>query len=287
MLSLARSRYTHFARLGLTATNILGVLCAVAYKNNTPDLYPASAHSALGWITTGIAAAQISHVLVGPMTKLFNRVAGRDESTAGGYTLPPMREGYRSLQGHDGQSGLPRQGSFDVEATQVGMEEDCETSPDSRLYQEDPRESGFTSGDGTVYGDSDSGRTLHHDLSATVASKIFFRPILTRSRRLILLTYDVMDRIITIVAFIAFCTGIVTFGGLFVSPHMAFGTTPWYRKVCLTGPVPQKGNEIFNGIAHWIKGGIFFWLGIFNLGRWYGCFAEKGWVRRNRSFHEI
>lgn len=40
----------------------------------------------------------------------------------------------------------------------------------------------------------------------------------------------------------------------------------------------QEGREIFNGLAHWIKGGIFFWLGLFNLGRWTGSFAELGWA---------
>lgn len=215
MLSLARSRYTHFVRLGFIATNIIGVLFGVSYKAKTPDLYPGSAHSAVGWIATGIAAAQVSHLLVGPMTKLLNRAAGRDESKPGGYALPPMRESFNSLRDRDSPSGLSRQGSFDVEATHVGTE-DRDTSSDARLYQEDPHESGFTSGDDTFYGESD----LHHDPSAAT-SKMFLKPISTRTRRFILLTYDVMDRMILIVAFVAFCTGIVTFWGLFVSPDAA------------------------------------------------------------------
>lgn len=40
----------------------------------------------------------------------------------------------------------------------------------------------------------------------------------------------------------------------------------------------QEGHRIYGGLAHWIKGGIFFWLGIFNLGRWSGSFAELGWA---------
>jgi hypothetical protein len=35
---------------------------------------------------------------------------------------------------------------------------------------------------------------------------------------------------------------------------------------------------VFSGLAHWIKGGIFFWLGILTLGRWAGCFGEWGWA---------
>lgn len=209
MLSLARSRYTHFVRLGFTAANVFGLIFGVLYKKQTADLYPGSAHSAVGWIATGIAAAQVSHLLVGPMTHLLNKVTGRDEGKAGGYTHPPMQESFSSLQDHDRSPGLSRQGSFDLEATHVGME-DCDTTPDSRLYQEDPHDSGFTSGDDTCYGDSDS------DPNAAT-SKIFSQPILTRTRRLILLMYNVGDRTILILAFVAFCTGIVTFWGLFVS----------------------------------------------------------------------
>ncbi len=34
---------------------------------------------------------------------------------------------------------------------------------------------------------------------------------------------------------------------------------------------------MFSGLAHWIKGGVFFWYGILTLGRWAGCFADIGW----------
>jgi hypothetical protein len=35
---------------------------------------------------------------------------------------------------------------------------------------------------------------------------------------------------------------------------------------------------VFSGLAHFIKGGVFFWYGILTLGRWAGCFADIGWV---------
>jgi urea transporter len=38
------------------------------------------------------------------------------------------------------------------------------------------------------------------------------------------------------------------------------------------------GPEVFSGLAHFIKGGVFFWYGILTLGRWAGCFANIGWV---------
>lgn len=214
MLSLAKSRHTHFFRLGLIATNIMGVLFGVSYKSKTADLYPGSLHSAMGWIVTAIAAAQGGHLLLGPVIKLFSRIAGRDERRTDGYTRPSMREISDSLQGHDSPSCPP----LDVEATPVD-EEDNDTSADSRLFQEELPESGFTSGDDTFHGDSDSVQTLQHDdhEPITGASKMFSRPILTRTRRLVQLYHNVLDRTILLVAFVAFCTGIATYWGLFVS----------------------------------------------------------------------
>ncbi|KAJ6000353.1 hypothetical protein N7481_000762 [Penicillium waksmanii] len=66
--------------------------------------------------------------------------------------------------------------------------------------------------------------------------------------------YDVVDRIILPFGFIAIVTGAVTYGGIF------------------------KGDEIFNGLAHFIKGGIFFWYGILTLGRFIGAWADLGWA---------
>jgi Protein of unknown function (Ytp1) len=38
------------------------------------------------------------------------------------------------------------------------------------------------------------------------------------------------------------------------------------------------GDRVFNGLAHFIKGGIFFLYGVLTLGRWLGAFSELGWV---------
>jgi len=43
------------------------------------------------------------------------------------------------------------------------------------------------------------------------------------------------------------------------------------------------GSRVFSGLAHFIKGGVFFWYGILTLGRWAGCFAEIGWAWNNPS----
>jgi hypothetical protein len=49
----------------------------------------------------------------------------------------------------------------------------------------------------------------------------------------------------------------------------------------------QQGSSVFNGLAHFIKGGIFFWYGLLTFGRWTGCFAEFGWAWNQKAPKEI
>lgn len=49
----------------------------------------------------------------------------------------------------------------------------------------------------------------------------------------------------------------------------------------------QMGSEIFSGLAHFIKGSVFFWFGIVALGRWAGCFAEIGWVSKQHLINTL
>jgi hypothetical protein len=94
-----------------------------------------------------------------------------------------------------------------------GRDRDRGTSRSPRLYQGDPHGAGFTSGDDTYFEESDS---IHHDHASAAFPKMLSMPPLSRTRRAILFTYDLMDRTILVVGFVAFCTGLVTFWGIFV-----------------------------------------------------------------------
>ena len=50
---------------------------------------------------------------------------------------------------------------------------------------------------------------------------------------------------------------------------------------------PQNGDSVFNGLAHFIKGGIFFWYGLLTFGRWMGCFADFGWAWNKKPSKEV
>ncbi|KAK2861370.1 hypothetical protein FQN49_004271 [Arthroderma sp. PD_2] len=64
----------------------------------------------------------------------------------------------------------------------------------------------------------------------------------------------IIERTILILGFFALTSGAVVYTGIF------------------------RGHQIFNGLAHFVKGGIFMWYGFLTLGRWLGCFADFGWA---------
>jgi hypothetical protein len=66
--------------------------------------------------------------------------------------------------------------------------------------------------------------------------------------------YQLIARLLIPLAFTQLSTGIVTASGIF------------------------RGDAVFNGLAHFIKGGIFVLYGFFTLARWLGSFSQLGWA---------
>ncbi|MCJ1390863.1 hypothetical protein MMC18_003724 [Xylographa bjoerkii] len=97
----------------------------------------------------------------------------------------------------------------------------------------------------------------HNLWKKNTISRIFFKRFLatTKNRAInyIYVLYDTTDRLIFFLGFATLLSGLVTYGGIF------------------------KGNGVFSGLAHFVKGGIFFWYGLLTLGRVMGSFADLGW----------
>ncbi|KAL3468107.1 hypothetical protein BJX64DRAFT_273631 [Aspergillus heterothallicus] len=85
-------------------------------------------------------------------------------------------------------------------------------------------------------------------------SRVIARLLSTRVLRISNLTSNIIDRLILPLGFTTIATGAITYGGIF------------------------HGKQVFNGAAHFIKGGIFFWYGILTLGRFMGAWADLGWA---------
>lgn len=270
MLSLARSRYTLLAQLVFLAANAIGLAFSVSYNANTPDLYPNNAHHKVGWIATWLVSAQ---VVVG----LLSRVAGafskdnNSEADPHGISnserrafIPVSTEAMaQHHRQHPSSYRMSNDSGQGTEPKTESLRSNSLSTIDHLEHKESLEEPSESSGlrrfeDG--YDDDDelpthlpSSRPRRRGRVYNVASKLVGK-LSSRGWKMIMFGYNFVDRTILILGFIAFALGIITMGRFF------------------------EGRTIFNGLAHWIKGGVFFWLGILTLGRWAGCFGELGWA---------
>ena len=84
-----------------------------------------------------------------------------------------------------------------------------------------------------------------------------------RASKVVRFTQIVLEKLLLILGFTAACTGFVVWGGVF------------------------RDRAVFSGLAHFIKGGIFFFYGLLTLGRWMGAFTEFGWAWNVRPNHPL
>ncbi|GAP85217.1 putative integral membrane protein [Rosellinia necatrix] len=258
MLSIARSRYTLAAQFLFLLTNAIGVLVGIVYNANTPDLYPNNAHHKLGWLVTWVVGAQVLVGLVGrvagTMSKASRPTRAKEEEQS---FIPvsteamvehhrrnqdmfpsPYRESNDSGQGTERNTESLRSSSL---STIAGHESPIELDDRRRRYEDDEEDLAFR------HAEMRSGAS--RSFVGRVTSKIS-----DKAWRIIMFGYEFVDRTILILGYITLCTGLITYARFF------------------------EGHEVFSGLAHWIKGGIFFWYGILTLGRWSGSFGELGWA---------
>lgn len=268
MLSIARSRYTLVLQFVFLAVNGAGVLFGVIYNTNTPDLYPNNAHHKIGWLVTWVISAQVVVGLVG-------RVAGALGSSKG--SSGSWRSGSRGVNA-ERQGFIPVSTEAMAEHHRLNDSDHFRRSNDSGQGTEPNTESlrshsVSTDGDDIEsplrdarkeyvedddYLDVDLEAELPAAVSRGGAVQAFAKKvgglISSRAWKFLIFGYNFIDRTSLILGFIALCTGVITYGRFF------------------------EGRAIFNGLAHWIKGGVFVWLGLFTLGRWAGSFGELGWA---------
>jgi len=245
MLSISRSRYSLPTQFLFLAINAVGVLLVTIYNASTPDFYPNNAHHKLGWILTWVMSAQ---VVMGVISAYARRKDERGafipvsaENIAEHQRMQNIRptQIYR-FSNDSGQGTEPNTESLRSQSISSTNSDDHQLPDVRREHEEEDQDEKH----GLMHG-SKVDKFLSKKIPGLLSSRVL---------RVFQLFYDVVDRLILILGFMGLTTGIVTYGGFFIGPG------------------------VFSGLAHFIKGGVFFWYGILTLGRWAGCFADIGWA---------
>ncbi|KAK6852051.1 hypothetical protein PG995_012176 [Apiospora arundinis] len=258
MFSIARSRYTLVSQFAFLVTNALGVVLGISYNASTPDLYPNNAHHKIGWVATWMVCAQVLISLVGRVAGVMGAQASPLE-----HNKEAERQAFIPVSAQNMEEHLRGNGTL-YHHHKYSYSND--SGQGTELGTESPRSNSLSSGQESP---AEASRRMDYDEEDLEFKDVEMKPpspkanslvvkiaakISSRAWKFLLLGYNIIDRTVLILGYIALTTGIVTWARFF------------------------EGHEIFGGLAHWIKGGVFFWLGLFYLGRWAGSFGELGWA---------
>ena len=208
MLSISRSRYSLPVQFLFLALNIVGVILVTIYNTSTPDLYPNNAHHKLGWILTWVVSAQIGMGVISAYTgrqnakrEIFNPVS--TEAMEEHQRMHNMRLGetYR-FSNDSGQGTEPNTESLRSQSiSSRGEDELPEACQAPEENDNDVEKQGLMHG-------SRVDKYLSKRIPELLSRKVL---------RFLQFFNDVVDRLILILGFAALATGIITYGGLFVS----------------------------------------------------------------------
>jgi hypothetical protein len=249
MLSVARSKYHLPAQLAFHSINSLGMFTGFVYNHSTPDLYVGNSHHPIGWVVTSftvlwtLLSLAVTYVNTNKSHE-SQKVALRTSSqslaeNASFEDYVDSPSTYRYSRDSGNFSGGSRSNSSD------SMYAKEETIP----LQEDQDRDEFVK-----HGAPESGGFLRENRLNTARLCAVRFASNARIATTLRGGQIILEKFLLLLGFLAITSGFIVYGGLF------------------------KDREIYSGLAHYIKGGIFFWYGLLTLGRWMGAFAEFGWA---------
>lgn len=211
MLSISRSRYSLPVQFLFLALNAVGVFLVTIYNASTPDMYPNNAHHKLGWVLTWVMSAQI---MIGVISAYTGRKDGKSEARPAFMPVsaaameqhqrmhsPQLAEMYR-FSNDSGQGTEPNTESLRSQSISSHGEDEL---PEVRQAPEE--DDNDVEKQGLMHG-SRVDKYLSKRIPGMLSSKFL---------RIFQFFYDVVDRLILILGFAALATGMITYGGFFVS----------------------------------------------------------------------
>ncbi|KAI9884859.1 MAG: hypothetical protein M1823_003341 [Watsoniomyces obsoletus] len=253
-LSIARSRVALPVQISFLVVHALGLVTGAVYNRKTPDLYPQNVHHGLGWLLTIVVAGQTVLGLIGLYARPARKggqEAYEDEQQTGfiPVSMEALAEYHRIQPAYDTRfSRDSGQGTERVSnSIPSAFSSPRDERPDRQLGEVDHHE---------------DDHLLDDEKSSTKQGqrrwRLWISALTSRASGRVLqigtIVYNITDRLLLPLGFAGIASGIIVYSGIF------------------------HGKHIFNGLAHFVKGGIFVWYGFLTLGRWMGCFADLGWA---------
>lgn len=248
MLSVARSRYHLPAQIVFHIFNGLGVFVGFVYNHSTPNLYEGNSHHPLGWIVTALT-------VVWTVVSAFVAVGEFKSRRAARGSLLMSTSNIAQHNRHQPYVDSPparysRDSGQGTEPNSASLMGSRQNSWGSDHRKPEAPEEDHDEELGAV---ESHGLLVNNSVNRFISSNIHRFATPTASR-VVCGTQVVLEKFLLLLGFATIVSGFVVYGGIF------------------------RGKEIFAGMAHLVKGAIFFWYGLLTLGRWMGAFSEFGWA---------
>jgi hypothetical protein len=216
MLSIARSRLNLLVQFTFLLLNAFGLLFGAIYNKNTPDLYSNNAHHRIGWLLICITCAQTCMALLQAYTRKPEETLYVDEGAAFIPISTHVMEEHRRLHNIGGGQDY----RFSNDSGQ-GTERNTESLRSHSTSSDEEVDEHQISNLGIGYDTDHDIAEKRRILKNNSLDKFFMNrlPLLLSSKtiRALKMVYEIINRVILILGFVALTTGIVTYGGIFVS----------------------------------------------------------------------
>lgn len=231
-----------------------GLSLGTIYSIKTPDLYENNAHKTIGWVVTWIVVAQciIGLVELAANFKQPLHINAGEQNAFLPISTQALAQDHAAYSSpaeyrYSRDSGLYT-ASEASRSQSVSSIQDQENDEQQRSleYQKPCAETNAEDTDKQAFSSNTKAQRTAIYIAAIMISQ--------RTMRFLIVTYNAIDCVSLLLGFVAIVSGAVVYGGVF------------------------RGDSVYNGLAHTVKGGIFFWYGLLTLGRWTGCFSEMGWA---------
>jgi Domain of unknown function (DUF2427) len=207
MFSIARSRYSFLLQIAFFVLNGLGLFFGIVYNVNTPDLYENNSHHPMGWVFTWLSLAWICLSVINSYTRISSAHLHFGQRSPPYERLPETEDsaetrwsGDTNIRSERRGSAITDSGTPTSEHTAVNYNDDL-----SAYYKDSMTESDGRPG---LLRDSRLDRLLSQNLQ---------RVGKTKAGLLIRIVHGLLERTLVIQGFTVLLTGIVTYGGIFVS----------------------------------------------------------------------
>ena len=209
VLSITRSGFASLAQLSFLGLNAIGLVLGTIYSNKTPDLYANNSHSKIGWISACIAVIQTIMVLMSSFGE-------RDEEkrTATSISVDNIAQNHTArfrdsprYSQELGQSDYP----VSSRNNSISGTTDCDEDLSHRMQDRQ---------DAEWDGDFIEKRSLLGNAAVNRALSRIPLEVSQKAMRVIVIVRDLVDYTILLLGFLAITSGLVVYGGVFVSPFI-------------------------------------------------------------------